>query len=290
MAERKFVIDIGTNSVRLMEAEVVPGGIRTVSKQLDTVRIGEGVDKARRLSPAAIERGVGAVRRFWQSARGRGEIFAYATSAVRDAVNREEFLSRVRAETGIRVDLLSGREEAVCGARGALQGKDGATLDIGGGSTELAVVQKGHFLLAASVDIGCVRALELFPGEDAPAVRQWAEKAFSSVPYPGAERVYVIGGTATALAAADLRLEVYDPAAVQGHILTKEGAEALGKTLFPLSVEARMRRMFMDEQRAEVIVYGLFILLAFMEHYAVPRVTVSESDNLEGYLLGKLER
>lgn len=286
--ERKFVIDIGTNSIRLLEAECGREGIRTVSKKLNTVRIGEGVNKTRRLNPAAMERGVAAVRQFAREASGRGEIFAFATSAVRDAINRQEFLSWIEVETGIRAEVLSGTEEAACGAWGALAGRDGATIDIGGGSTEIAIMRGGNLIFAESIDIGCVRAFELFPGEEEESLRRWALDAFYRVNFPGVEDVYAIGGTATALAAAELGLAVYDPAAVQGYVLTNKAAQALSGRLAVMSVAERMEKMCMDERRAEVVVYGLAILLAFMDCFSVSRITVSEADNLEGYLLQKI--
>ena len=286
-----FVIDMGSNSIRLMQAQVEEGRVHCLQKWLIAARLGEKQAGSTALTPAAIARGVDAVAEFVEKARALDDsapIFAFATSAVRDALNRDELLREIRRRTGIAVEVLSGEQEARLGAAGALGGRDGGLLDIGGGSSEVVLCRGGKIPFAHSLNIGCVRAKTLFREGD-PAVEEWARAAFAACPLPEALPFTAIGGTPTALAAAALGLSAYDPKKVDGYRLDAPQLRALTEALAPLSPEERAARYCMDARRGEVILFGAAILQAFFAAYGVREVRVSESDNLEGYLMEKLD-
>ena len=290
MAKTAFVIDTGSNSIRLMQAEVEQGSIRCVKKWLILARLGEKVPGSVELSEAAMERGVQAIaclREKAQSIDGEAPIWAFATSAVREAGNRGYFLELVRRHTGLELQVLSGEQEALVGAAGALQGQDGGLIDIGGGSTELVVCRGGQIQFARSLDIGCVRARGLFAERDAEA-EAWASRAFSECELPPVERTVAIGGAPTTLAAVALGLKTYDPTAVEGYVLRRAQLDALWNTLAPLTPRERAQAYCMEERRAEVILYGIASLRAFMDSCQIGQVVVSEADNLEGFLRWKL--
>lgn len=286
--QKEFAIDIGTNSIRLLYAQIEQGKLRTVKKLVNTVRTGEGVNASGRLCEAAIRRTVEGIAEFVRQAKqwGAEEVLAFATSAVRDAQNGQAFVERVWQECGVKVQILQGEQEAVCGITGALGGKEqGAIIDIGGGSTEVAVMRRGKLASADSVNIGCVRGLELFAEEEYEKLIAWAKDAFLELNLKELPKLYAIGGTATALAAIDLGLETYDPRKVDGHEIAAQRLEALMGEILGLSKQERIQRMCLDGGRAEVIVYGLAVLLGFCRAYRVSEITVSEADNLEGYVL-----
>lgn len=288
--QKEFAIDIGTNSIRLLYAKMEQGKLHTVKKLVNTVRTGEGVNASGRLCEAAIRRTIQGISEFVRQAKqwGAKEVLAFATSAVRDAENGQEFVERVWQECGVRVQILQGEQEAICGITGALGGKEqGAIIDIGGGSTEIAVMRQGKLASADSINIGCVRGLELFAEEEYEKLIDWAKKSFLELNLQELPKLYGIGGTATALAAIDLGLEKYDPEKVDGHEIAAQRLEALMGEILRLSKQERIRRMCLDGGRAEVIVYGLAVLLGFCRAYHIPKIIVSEADNLEGYVLLK---
>lgn len=288
--QKEFAIDIGTNSIRLLYAKMEQGKLHTVKKLVNTVRTGEGVNASGRLCEAAIRRTIQGISEFVRQAKqwGAKEVLAFATSAVRDAENGQAFVERVWQECGVRVQILQGEQEAICGITGALGGKEqGAIIDIGGGSTEIAVMRQGKLASADSINIGCVRGLELFAEEEYEQLIDWAKKSFLELNLQELPKLYGIGGTATALAAIDLGLEKYDPEKVDGHEIAAQRLEALMGEILRLSKQERIRRMCLDGGRAEVIVYGLAVLLGFCRAYHIPKIVVSEADNLEGYVLLK---
>lgn len=286
--EKQFAIDIGTNSIRLLYAQVEGDKLRTVEKIVNTVRTGEGVNASGMLCEPAICRTVAGISEFVRQAKewGAEEVQAFATSAVRDSKNAQEFVQRIWQECGVRVQILQGEQEAICGIAGALHGKSqGAIIDIGGGSTEVAVMQCGQLVRAKSVNVGCVRGLEMFPEEEYEKVIAWAQEKFLELKFRDLPKLYGIGGTATALAAIDLGLRVYDRDKVDGHEISMNRLEKLMGEIRALSKEERISRMCLDSGRAEVIVYGLSVLLGFGRAYGIPGIAVSEADNLEGYVM-----
>ncbi len=283
-ADVKAVIDIGSNSVRLMLCE---GG--SVTKDVLTTRLSENIFFTGELSEAAMHRTVDAVEAFTKRARKLGVTpYLFATEAVRSGKNREIFLQMVASRTGLSVDVLDGQEEALCGFLGATRERHGssfcATLDIGGASSELAV-GKDRPEYAVSIPVGAVKLLDSC-GRDRDLLNKLIATAlpgYGRVPH--FDTLIAIGGTATTLAAYDLKLEPYDPARVHGHNISLERMQEITEELFSLSFEQLRLTPGIPPKRAEVISGGALLLRSIMEYLGVSSVCVSESDNLEGYLL-----
>ena len=280
------VIDVGSNSVRLM---VMADG-KTLYKQLDTTRLSEGLAARGRLKPEAIERTARAVQLFAAAAElnGAGTPYVFATAAVRSSSNGADFTARVKQLTGIEVDVLSGEEEAACGIAGALRGADGGIIDLGGASTEIILQRGGKVEYSNSVNIGTVRLFDM-AGQNRAALQAAIEDAlaqYGDLSLKGWD-MYGIGGTATSLAALSLGLEKYDPAIVNGTRLTAEKLGSLAEKLLSLTVEERKALRGMDVRRADVIAGGCLLLYNILTRFGADFITVSESDNLEGYAIIK---
>lgn len=279
-------IDVGSNSVRLM---VMADG-KTLYKQLDTTRLAEGLAGSGVLKPEAIERTARAVQIFAAAAElnGAGTPHVFATAAVRSSKNGADFVARVKALTGIDVDVLSGEEEAACGILGALRGRDGGIIDLGGASTEITLQQGGKTLYSKSVNIGTVRLFDM-AGQDRSALQAAIDNSLNGygVLSLDGKDIYGIGGTATSLAALYHELEKYDPKVVEGTVLTREWLCAEAEKLLSLTVEERRALRGMEPRRADVIAGGCLLMYSILNRFNADRITVSESDNLEGYVLLK---
>lgn len=279
------VIDIGSNSVRLL----LWADGQTIYKKIDTTRLGAGVEKTGRLSAEAIARTAHAVAAFKEEAERAGacKVLAFATAAVRSAVNGADFTAAVKGLCGLAVDVLSGEEEAKLGLLGALGGKDGGIIDVGGASTEVTVARGGKVIYAVSADVGAVRLRDAC-GEDRGALETFITEriaVYGEVPQFDA---YAIGGTATSLAALALALEPYDPARTDGLVLSAADVLHWAEKLLSLSMEERLALKGMDPRRADVLGGGALLLYRVMQAVKAEQVTVSEKDNLEGYLACKL--
>ena len=279
-------IDVGSNSVRLM---VMADG-KTLYKQLDTTRLAEGLAGSGVLKPEAIERTARAVQIVAAAAElnGAGTPHVFATAAVRSSKNGADFVARVKALTGIDVDVLSGEEEAACGILGALRGRDGGIIDLGGASTEITLQQGGKTLYSKSVNIGTVRLFDM-AGQDRSALQAAIDNSlngYGALSLDGKD-IYGIGGTATSLAALYHELEKYDPKVVEGTVLTREWLCAEAEKLLSLTVEERKALRGMEPRRADVIAGGCLLMYSILNRFNADRITVSESDNLEGYVLLK---
>lgn len=280
----KTVIDIGSNSVRLMSCEH-----GTVKKDLITTELSKGLFFTGKLSEQAMRRTIDAVKTLADRARSLGAVpYLFATEAVRSSKNSADFLALVTEETGLQTDVLNGREEATCGFLGATYAFRSeaaiASLDIGGASSELAV-GKDHPDYAVSIPVGAVR---LFDG--CGRDRNKLEAEISAVlplygKVPPFEKLIAIGGTATTLAAYDLKLEVYDPARVHGHGISSSRLREITDELFAMTFEQLRRTPGIPPKRAEIISGGAFLLQSIAEYLNVAEIQISESDNLEGYLL-----
>ncbi|MCD8200638.1 MAG: hypothetical protein LUD47_01015 [Clostridia bacterium] len=284
------IIDIGSNSVRLM----MSSDGKTLYKEIDTTRLGEGTAKERTLLPAAIDRTVRAVAAFVKKARGEGaeEVYAYATEAVRSASNRDVFTDAVKAACGLEVDVLSGEDEAVLGAKGALMGGSGAVIDVGGASAEVSVITDGNIHFAKSFPIGTVRIFDL-AGRDFDMIDAAIRYALDGEDIPNVPEglpVYGIGGTSTSLAAVSLALERYDPEKVNGHRMTCAELRGFAKMASGLSVEEVKAIKGMDVRRADVIGGGAQLLSYLVKRLGSDAVSASEADNQEGYLFDRVPR
>ena len=251
------VIDMGSNSVRLL---LVQAG-RT-EQFLETTRLGKGVE-ARRLQKEPMERTVQAVERFCALARGRGigRVYAFATSAVRDAENRGELLALLRERCGLAVDVLSGEEEADLAYLGAADGARALVLDIGGGSTEL-VFGEGTVRQAVSLQAGAVRLRERF-GQDRDGAQAFLDERFAAqrAAFAGAQGAPLlgIGGTITTLAAMEQRLDVYCEEKIDGFVLRAQDVRAWVDRLWDLPAPARAFPG-LEPSRADIIAHGALIL------------------------------
>ena len=279
-------IDVGSNSVRLM---VMADG-KTLYKQIDTTRLGEGIANSGVLLPEAIERTARAVQLFAAAAElnGAGTPYVFATAAVRSASNGRDFTARVKQLTGIDVDVISGEEEAACGLAGALRGRDGGIIDLGGASTEITVQQSGKKVYSKSVNVGTVRLFDR-AGQDKAALQAEIDKRVAEYGKLDLSAVdmYGVGGTATSLAALYHGLEKYDPKVVDGTALTAEWLGAEADMLLSMTVEQRKQVKGMDVRRADVIAGGCLLLYNILRAFGAKHLTVSESDNLEGYVILK---
>jgi exopolyphosphatase/guanosine-5'-triphosphate,3'-diphosphate pyrophosphatase len=292
------VVDIGTNSVRLMLAEAGQKGVYPISKTLATTRIGEGMGHSRIISAAAMERSLQALASFQAQARQKGvkAFFVFATSAVREAENGRGFAKEAKERLGIDIDIISGEEEAKIGFIGAAgRDKRRGIIDIGGGSTEVVCGKNDTLDFVQSFRVGTVRALSLYPeadkAKDFSSARKWMEEtiaglkdlpALKNTPFIG------IGGTATALASVALGLKEYKSEKVQGYILTKARLAELFDQLSGMDIERRKNLTGLDALRADVIVYGCLLLQCFLDVIGLEEIEVSDRDNQEGYLIKKL--
>ncbi len=289
---RIAAIDIGTNTILMLVAEVSPGAPLSVLADLQVIaRLGKGVDAGRRIPPGGIERCTRVLERYGERAAGLGaeRIVATGTSALRDAANRAEFVEGVRAATGINVEILTGAEEALWSYRGACSGLDNlrdlrAVLDIGGGSTELTVGAGDRILSTLSLDVGSVRVTERFLRASPPtdpeleeAVR-FIDAAVSSYPrFDGAGISFIgVAGTVTTLAALELSLGKFEPRAVAGFALTREMIDRRYALLRPMTQEEMRSHVAIDAGRADIILAGILILRRVMEQQRAREVIVSE--------------
>ena len=283
---RKFaVIDIGSNSVRLM---FVADG-KVLYKALNTTRLGEGLADKPLLKKEAVERSATAVASFYEKAKNEGaeEVFAFATAAVRTAENRAEFLERVKALCGVSVEVISGEEEAEIGILGALGNADGGVIDIGGASTEIVVKKGGALIYKKSVNIGVVRLKDKCGREKAALENAAREAAKEYREFPLKGEIYAIGGTATTLASQMLKLEEYSSEKVTGAVITAEEMQALADRFLSMSVEEIVSLPCMPKGRADVLAGGAVLFAVLMKELGLDKLIVSDRDNLEGYAIKK---
>ena len=281
---KKFaVIDIGSNSVRLM---FVADGI-VLYKDLRTTRLGEGLADKPILQPIAIERSAQAVADFFERAKNEGaeKVVAFATAAVRTAENRTDFLNRVQALCGLFVEVISGEEEAEIGILGALGEEDGGVIDVGGASTEIVVKKSRELVYKKSVDVGVVRLKDACGRKEALLIdaAEKAARAYGKIPFQG--KLHAIGGTATTLATQWLGLETYDSGKVTGTELSTESLQALSKKFLTMTVEEIAALPCMPKGRADVLTGGAVFLSSLLSALGFEGVIVSDRDNLEGYAI-----
>jgi exopolyphosphatase/guanosine-5'-triphosphate,3'-diphosphate pyrophosphatase len=295
---RVAAIDLGTNSTRLLVADVGGGDLEEVSRRLTITRLGEGVDRRRRLLPVPIARVRSCLTEYRREleALGATRTLAIATSAVRDAENGEAFLGEIEWSYGFATRLLDGGEEAALMLRGVSSGRgalDGVLLvDIGGGSTELVPGGDGAAPAAVSLDVGCVRLTERFLRSDPPAKPELAAAAayVRSLLPPLAPRAAIgVAGTVTTLATLDLGDEAYDPARTHGHRLSRAAVERELERLAGMTNEERLRVPGIEPGRAPVIVAGTVVLREVLDAYGLAEIEVSERDILHGAALAAAE-
>jgi exopolyphosphatase / guanosine-5'-triphosphate,3'-diphosphate pyrophosphatase len=297
---RVAVVDIGTNSTRLLVAEVDGSGLDELRRESIVTRLGEGVDRTGRLGDEPQQRVFAALERYAPAIREADVATAVMTSAVRDAANGAEFAGVVRERYGLAGRTLSGDEEARLTFLGATAARDIharlLVIDIGGGSTELVVGARREVEFHVSTQVGVVRHTERHLHTDPPtstemdALAADARSTFREVAGEPAGAAVAVAGTATSCAAIDLELDPYDPAKVEGHVLSRERLEQILARLAGMPLAERRQVTGLDPARAPTIVAGAIVLLEALGAFSLDRVEVSERDILWGVALTSTDR
>lgn len=293
-------IDLGTNTVLLLVADRLPGGaIRPILEAHRVPRLGAGVDSRKALAPDAIDRVIAVLKDYRALAESLGvsRIVVCATSAVRDAFNREEFIRDVRLATGLSVEVLTGEEEAFLSFHGTISGFTQLTqmtvLDIGGGSTEVIWGNAREVSRRASCNIGAVRLTERCFRNDPPLASEInqatsliddAVNTITDGP-PAGSHLIAVAGTPTTLATLSQGLRTFSRDAVEGYVMDREEIERLWHTLSRLPSDEIRRLSEVLEGRADVITAGTLILRKVMQRLAFERMTVSDRGLRYGILL-----
>ncbi|MFI8966226.1 exopolyphosphatase [Streptomyces sp. NPDC053493] len=295
-------IDCGTNSIRLLVADVHPdtGELIELDRRMTIVRLGQGVDKTGRLAPEALERTFAACRDYAAVIEelGAERVRFVATSASRDAENRADFVNGVVEILGVEPEVITGDQEAefsFTGATGELHGDDRRlVVDIGGGSTEFVVGNK-HVEVARSVDIGCVRLTERHVRHDPPSaeeiaairadVRAAMDLAAETVPLADAETLVGLAGSVTTVAAIALGLEEYDSTKIHHARISRAQVDEVLARLLASTHDERAAIAVIHPGRVDVIIAGALVLAEIMERTGAAEVVVSEHDILDGIAL-----
>ena len=295
---RVAAIDCGTNSIRLLIADIDGNNFREVVRDMEIVRLGQGVDETGQFHPDAIARTLTAVDKFAAEIAKRGveKIRFCATSATRDATNRHLFVDGVRERLGIELEVISGDEEAALSFAGAIKDLDPSNgpflvVDIGGGSTEF-VFGTSTVEAARSVNIGCVRMTERHISSD-PATPEQIElartdiqaaiaQAAAVVPITKAKTLVAVAGTATTVAAAALELPEYDRYAIHLSRISAQQTHDAATMFATKSREQRLLLGYMHPGRVDVIAAGSLVLSEIMKATGATEFVASESDILDG--------
>ncbi|HEU5270385.1 MAG TPA: Ppx/GppA phosphatase family protein [Jatrophihabitans sp.] len=297
-------IDCGTNSIRLLVAELDGDGLSELDRQMRVVRLGEGVDRTGRLAAGAIERTRIALADYADTIEKFGveRVRMVATSASRDAENADDFRAMVRQVLGAEPEVITGLAEAQLSFAGAAAGlpalPDPVLLaDIGGGSTELVLGSSADrtVLTAHSMDVGCVRMTERHLRSDPPApaeveatladLRAALRRAAADVPLAEARSFVGVAGTVTTVAAIALGLPAYDPQAIHGSVIGYPAVAEVTERLLGMTHEQRAALPVMHPGRVDVIGGGALVLRTVMEFAGVTEVVASEQDILDGIAL-----
>jgi exopolyphosphatase / guanosine-5'-triphosphate,3'-diphosphate pyrophosphatase len=314
MTRRVAAVDCGTNSLRLLVADVNPdrAELTDVARRMEIVRLGQGVDKTGRLAPEALDRTAGVLRDYASTIADSAarSVRMVATSATRDASNAEEFTRRVKEEIGVAPEVLTGDEEAVLsftGATAELAGTGGGpflVVDIGGGSTEFvlgaaatagggaAAGSADPAVHAISVDVGCVRMTERHLHGDPPASREVSaatadieaalDACAAAVPVRQARTLIGLAGSVTTVAAIAMGLPAYDAARIHHARLSAADVHAVSQDLLAQTRAARAAIGVMHPGRVDVIGGGSLILDRIVQRFGFSEVLVSEHDILDG--------
>jgi exopolyphosphatase/guanosine-5'-triphosphate,3'-diphosphate pyrophosphatase len=305
---RLATVDLGTNTVRLLVVEAAGGQWRTLHQTQRVTRLGEGQAGTGRLLPEPMRRTAAAVTEFAQAARclGATRVRIVATSAVREAANRAEFVAALEAQAGLPVEVVSGEEEARLALQGVTSGlpdlgENFVLFDIGGGSTEFVRARAGRAASAVSLRLGVVPLAETWsePGPvrwdrfaemRAVIERQLAAEVPPAIVATGAGELVGTAGTVTTLAALDLGLAAYDADRVNGHRLTLAAVERQLARLGALPVADRGRLPCLEPGRADLIIPGIVICLAVLARFGREQFVVSDRGLREGLLCELLEQ
>ncbi len=301
-------VDIGTLTCRLLIADLSPGGrLMEVRSERRILRLGEGVDQTKQLNVGAMDRVIQCLKEWREiiDAFHVDAMTAVATSAVRDAENRDEFLDRVKRETGFEVELISGEEEArrtLLGIRSGLPVgvTDVLALDIGGGSTEFILDRPGRNPVERSIDVGVVRLCERLLHHDPPTEEEVSEArelvtretktAVADMGNYDTATFVGTAGTITSLAAMAQKLPAYEPARIHNYRLQLDIIQELEHTLLSRRKADRVGLPGLEVGREEVIAAGAIIIRTVMETLGISNVLVSDLGLREGVLIHLLQR
>lgn len=302
-AEEIAVIDVGSNTTRLVLFETTPaGGLRSVYETKEIPRLGKGIRPDRALAPPAMDRGVRAMRRFARQLEMMGDppTIAVATSAVRDAPNGKDFVSRVGRETGISLRVISPEEEArlaYLGVAGAWELDRDVVVDVGGGSLQAVTTQRGHLHHTTSLRLGALRMTDRFLQHDPPKrrelddLRSHVRDELRTAPRPRAHprnRLFVVGGTTRSLARVAIVHRNYPLPQVHGYSLRQSELEALRRRLVQLPSEQRREIEGLSGHRADVVAAGAIIAEELLDRFGVEQMTVSGTGIREGVVYDRL--
>ena len=297
---RRAVIDVGTNSIKLLVADVAGRDVRPVHEESRQTRLGKGFYETQRLQPDAIARTAEAVAEFSRTARENkaASVRVIATSAARDAVNPEDLISAIEAASGMKVEIISGEREAELVFQGVTTGLELAQmplllLDVGGGSTEFILGRDKHKHFAHSFPLGTVRLMEKFPHSDPPtcdefiACRDWLKNFLQKEVRPKLEpalqrenhskEVLLVGtgGTTSILARMESKLDRYDRARIEATQLSLERVKAHRRHLWGLPLAGRKEIIGLPKLHADVILTGVLIYEVVMEEFGFQQLRVS---------------
>ncbi len=295
---RVAAIDCGTNSIRLLIADVSNGNFHEVLRTMEIVRLGQGVDQNKAFHPDAIARTLTAVTLFQDQIASKGveKIRFCATSATRDATNRNLFIDGVRDILGVEVEVIPGEEEAALSFIGATKELDQSNgpflvVDIGGGSTEFVYGDK-KVISAKSVNIGCVRMSERHLNTQPPSTAQISQaivdidiaitQAASVVPITTAKTLVAVAGTATTVAAAALNLPEYDRHVIHLSKISAPAVHKVAGSFQAMSKDEISSLGYMHPGRVDVITAGALVLSRIMAATGASEFVASESDILDG--------
>ena len=300
---RVAVIDIGTNTVLMLIAEISGQPPVILRDEHSIARLGEGVDKTHQISETAYARFAEIMRRYKAliDEYHVDRVIAFATSAMRDAENREEIIQRTKDEFGIEIELLSGNDEARWSFQGALFGIPPAeikgivaTIDIGGGSTEISVGENGRYLQGFSINIGAVRIKERFlssPIDAEQIAREYIDAELQIIKsiYLFPKKLIAVAGTPTSLAAIKHRLDHFDTSAVDGTVINSNELEIMIRLMFSISAQELVRRYpAVSPARADILPAGALILDEVLEVMKIDEVHVSTKGVRYGILLREM--
>ena len=295
---RVAAIDCGTNSIRLLIADITGDNFQEITREMEIVRLGQGVDATGKFDPEAIERTLAATRKYAEiiASKGVEKIRFCATSATRDASNRDLFIDGVREILGIEPEVIPGTEEAELSFIGATKGlvhteSPYLVVDIGGGSTEF-VLGDSEVKYAKSVNIGCVRMTERHFHNDPPTADEVAiarsdiqnaiDIASASVDIKSAKTLVCVAGTATTVAAAALNLPEYDRHAIHLSRISADQVHAVSNNFLTMTRNERAALGYMHPGRVDVITAGSLVLSKIVKATGAKEFVASENDILDG--------
>jgi exopolyphosphatase / guanosine-5'-triphosphate,3'-diphosphate pyrophosphatase len=295
------VVDMGTNSTRLLVGDVEDGEVKELERRSTVTRLGRGVDTSRQLATEAIEDVVSAVGEYIKlyEPLEPDVVLALATSAVRDAENSGAFIAELRERFALNARILTGEEEARLTYVGAVAGRapsDGTlVIDIGGGSTEIVVGSGREMAFHTSLQLGTVRHTERHIRNDPPTapelealaedIRKQLFAELAAADFFEIHTGIAVAGTPTSLAAIDQELDPYDPERVHGYVLSLDAIQHMYSMLSGKSLEERLKVPGLHPGRAPTIVAGVVILIQAMRAFGLQEIEVSEHDILYGAAL-----